>query len=111
MSEFRFNRRRLLGTSAAGVPAMMLQLRQGDPAAAQEATPTEEGLVEIATPAPETGAGEMSGTIVISFQGNDTQTWQAMADAYTARNPNVEVRVELKPPEGYQEFIRAQFAA
>jgi ABC-type glycerol-3-phosphate transport system substrate-binding protein len=111
MGDLRLNRRRLLGTSAVGVPAMLLHLKQGGPAAAQDATPTEEGLVEIATPAQQTGAGELSGTIVISFQGNDTQTWQAMADAYVARNPNVEVRVELKPPEGYQEFIRAQFAA
>jgi ABC-type glycerol-3-phosphate transport system substrate-binding protein len=78
---------------------------------AQDATaePTED-VVEIETG----GEGEMaelSGDIVISFQGNDTQTWEALCAAYTEIHPNVNCRVELKPSEGYQEFIRAQFAA
>ncbi|MEZ4619671.1 MAG: ABC transporter substrate-binding protein [Caldilineaceae bacterium] len=65
-------------------------------------------VVEIAvTPTPETAR---SGKIVISFQGRDTQTWEAMCDAYTERNPDVECVVELKPSEGYQEWIRTQFA-
>ncbi|MEZ4673180.1 MAG: ABC transporter substrate-binding protein [Caldilineaceae bacterium] len=60
------------------------------------------------TPTPETAR---SGKIVISFQGRDTQTWEAMCDAYTERNPDVECVVELKPSEGYQEWIRTQFAS
>ncbi len=83
----------------------MLQVTGTNPAAAQD------GLVDIATPSADGAAQERSGTIVISTQGNDVQTYQAVADGYTALNPNVEVRVELKPSEGYQEFIRAQFAA
>ncbi len=58
--------------------------------------------------------GEMaalSGDIVISFQGLDTQTWQALCAAYVAMHPDVNCTVELKPSEGYQEFIRTQFAA
>jgi raffinose/stachyose/melibiose transport system substrate-binding protein len=110
---FKLNRRRLIGTSAVGVPAMLLHLRNGAPAAAQDATPEGDdgGLVEIATPAGGETGGERSGTIVINVQGNDSQTYQALADGYTALNPNVEVRVEVKPSDGYQEFIRAQFAA
>ncbi|MCY4526896.1 MAG: hypothetical protein OXB89_09840, partial [Anaerolineaceae bacterium] len=53
----------------------------------------------------------LSGRIVISFQQRDTQTWQALCDAYTALHPEVECVVELKPQEGYQEWIRTQFAA
>ncbi|MGH2533136.1 MAG: ABC transporter substrate-binding protein [Thermomicrobiales bacterium] len=109
MPDFRLNRRRLLGTSAASVPAMLLHLKGGS-AAAQEGTP-EGGLVEIATAEAGGAEGELSGAIVIAVQSTDTQTYQALADAYTALHPNVEVRVEVKPADGYQEFIRAQFAA
>jgi ABC-type glycerol-3-phosphate transport system substrate-binding protein len=75
---------------------------------AQDAT-EEPDVVEI-----EGGdSGEMadlSGTITISFQGNDTQTWEAVCAAYEGLHPNVDCVVELKPAEGYQDFIRAQFA-
>ena len=60
------------------------------------------------------GEGEMadlSGDIIISFQGRDTQTWGALCAAYMEIHPDVNCIVELKPGEGYQEFIRAQFAA
>jgi len=70
---------------------------------------TEKEVVEIAvTPEPEK---ELEGTIVISLPGNDTQTWENVAMAYEALHPKVDVRVELKPGDGYQEWIRAQFAA
>ena len=108
MSEFRLSRRRLIETSAAAsVPAMLLRID----AAAQDSTPEGGGLVDIATPGGDEAAGELTGAVVISTQGNDTQSYQAVADAYMALNPGVDVRVELKPGEGYQEFIRAQFAA
>ncbi|MBZ0296158.1 MAG: extracellular solute-binding protein [Anaerolineae bacterium] len=60
------------------------------------------------------GEGEMaelSGDIVVSFQSLDTQTWEALCAAYVELHPNVNCTVELKPSEGYQEFIRTQFAA
>jgi len=73
---------------------------------AEEAT--DEEVVEVAvTPTP---AGEMTGDIVISFQGEDTQTWEALCAAYAEQHPGVNCIVELKPPEGYQEWIRTQFA-
>ncbi len=78
---------------------------------AQDATEEpEEDVIEIET----SGEGEMadlSGDIVISFQGNDNQTWEALCAAYVELHPNVNCSVELKPSEGYQEFVRAQFAA
>ena len=67
-------------------------------------------VVEIETE-DEGEAGDLSGRIVISFQQTDTQTWEAMCAAYVELHPNVECVVELKPSEGYQEFIRTQFAA
>lgn len=68
-----------------------------------------EKVVEVqVTPEPEE---ELEGTIVISFAGSDTQTWDNMAMAYMALHPKVNVRVELKPGEGYAEWINAQFAA
>ncbi len=54
---------------------------------------------------------DLSGDIIISFQGKDSQTWEALCAAYTAIHPNVNCQVELKPAEGYQEFIRTQFSA
>jgi raffinose/stachyose/melibiose transport system substrate-binding protein len=111
MPDSRLNRRTLIGATAAGVPAMMVYLKNGSSASAQESTPEEGGLVEIATPAGGGAASTLSGTIVIAVQSTDTQTYQALADGYKALNPGVEVRVELKPPDGYQEFIRAQFAS
>ncbi len=52
----------------------------------------------------------MEGEVVVSLQGEDTQTWQALCDAYAQQNPNVKCSVELKPGEGYQDWIRTQFA-
>lgn len=65
--------------------------------------------VEIETEG-EGEAGELSGDVVVSFQSLDTQTWEALCAAYVEMHPNVNCRVELKPSEGYQEFIRTQFA-
>ena len=59
------------------------------------------------TPTP---VAELAGEIVISFQSNDTQTFEALCAAYEELNPGVDCIVELKPPEGYQEWIRTQFA-
>ncbi len=61
-----------------------------------------------ATAVPEAAA--MEGEVVVSLQGQDTQTWQALCDAYVAKNPKAKCSVELKPSEGYQDWIRAQFA-
>jgi ABC-type glycerol-3-phosphate transport system substrate-binding protein len=55
-------------------------------------------------------AAEMEGAININFQGQDTFTWKKIAEEYMRLNPRVKVNVELKPGEGYQEWIRAQFA-
>jgi len=53
---------------------------------------------------------DLSGEIVVSFQSRDTQTWTAVCEAYEALHPNVDCLVELRPAEGYQDWIRTQFA-
>jgi|GEM_PF-280396 len=82
------------------------------PAAEATVAPTEEALVEVGpTATPDAAvATDLSGDISINFQGTDKQTWDAVAKAYMAKHPNVNVTVDLKPAEGYQEYIRAQFA-
>ena len=74
-----------------------------------EATATPEPKATEATPVP--AAKEWEGEVVVSLQGEDTQTWKALCDAYVAKNPKVKCSVELKPTEGYQDWIRTQFAA
>ncbi|MEM7028737.1 MAG: extracellular solute-binding protein [Chloroflexota bacterium] len=82
------------------------------PAAEDASESTEGGEVEVEVAAAEsTDDMALSGDIVISFQSKDTQTWEAICEAYTAMHPDVNCRVEMKPSEGYQEFIRTQFAA
>jgi raffinose/stachyose/melibiose transport system substrate-binding protein len=70
----------------------------------------QDDVVEIETE-DEGEMADLSGRIVVSFQQTDTQTWNAMCNAYMELHPGVECVVELKPSEGYQEFIRTQFAS
>ncbi len=99
--------------AAAAALTQALGVRGGTLAQSGTPTPASDGLVEIEAESTPGAAseGELSGTIIIAFQGNDTQTFQALADAYMEKHPGVDVRVELKPTEGYQEFIRSQFAS
>ena len=80
------------------------------PKPVEEAKPTSTPVPEepqaTATPA----AKEWEGEVVVSLQSEDTQTWKALCEAYTKINPKVKCSVELKPTEGYQDWIRTQFA-
>ncbi|MGN6483664.1 MAG: ABC transporter substrate-binding protein, partial [Thermomicrobiales bacterium] len=106
----RIDRRRLLGTTAAATVPLVLAGSGGLAAGAQEATPDDGGLVPITTTGDDATATARSGAITLALQSNDEQTYKALADAYVAKNPDVDVRLELKPTDGYQEFLRAQFA-
>jgi raffinose/stachyose/melibiose transport system substrate-binding protein len=50
------------------------------------------------------------GEVVISRPGRP-EPWQAVADAYMKINPGVKVTVDMKPADGYAEWVRAQFAS
>ena len=108
MPESRINRRRLIGTSAAAGMAAQVTAMPG--ARAQDSTPADGGLVPITSGDAGTATANLSGTITLAVQSTGTQTYQALADAYMAKQGGVDVQVELKPSDGYQEFIRAQFA-
>lgn len=73
---------------------MLTRMGASGSLAAQESTPSG-GLVPISTPASGDATGELAGTVIIAVQGTDVQTYQALADAYMALNPGVEIRVEL----------------
>ena len=81
------------------------------PAAADEAAPADDEVVEIEESEEEAMA--LSGEIVISIASNDVQTYQAIADAYMEMHPDVDVLVELKPPgvDSYLQWIRSQFTS
>lgn len=97
-------------------PADSAAVAEESPAAEPEDTvaePEEEEVVAIEESAAEATA--LSGEIVISVESNDTQTYQALADAYMALNPDVNVLVELKSPgtgpDAYLQWVRTQFAS
>jgi len=56
-------------------------------------------------------ADDLSGTIHINLSGNNQDVWQQMAIAYELLHPNVKVVVDLKPGQGYADYISAGFAA
>ena len=56
-------------------------------------------------------ADTLSGTIHINLQGNNQDVWQQVAAAYMKLHPNVKVIVNLKPAQGYADYISAGFAA
>jgi raffinose/stachyose/melibiose transport system substrate-binding protein len=84
------------------------------PAAPTAAPPAVEAPAPAETPqpaeAPQPAAKEWEGEVVVSLQSQNTMTWQALCDAYMQKNPKVKCQVELKPSEGYQDWIRTQFA-
>lgn len=76
------------------------------PTAVPAPVPTATPVRAVSTPVPET-----SGEIIINLHTQGADIWQALADAYTKRHPNVKVLVELKPSDGYPDWLRAQFSA
>jgi len=65
---------------------------------------------ESASESPEP-ARELKGAINISLPNQSSSVWNAVANAYMAKNPGVKVTVDNKPLEGYKEWLTAQFAA
>lgn len=61
----------------------------------------------------ESQAEDFSGTITINTQAGPgaEEAWKAVAEAYMEMHPNVEVVVDLKPAEGYGDWIKAMFGS
>jgi len=112
-------RSKMLWSLLAGAMMVAMVLASCVPAPAQPVVPTEAPKpAEVAKPAetpqpaeaPKPAAKEWEGEVVVSLQSQNTMTWQALCDAYMQKNPKVKCLVELKPSEGYQDWIRTQFA-
>ena len=54
---------------------------------------------------------DFAGTVTISVQSKKgvEEAWKAVGEAYMAKHPGVKVVVDLKPEEGYAEWVKAQF--
>lgn len=50
-------------------------------------------------------------TIALYSATGVEEAWTAVAEAYEALHPDVDVVVDLKPSEGYADWLKAQFAA
>lgn len=52
-------------------------------------------------------------TIRINMQAGQgvEAAWKAVKEGYEALNPNVEVLIDLKPSDGYADWVKAQFAS
>lgn len=65
----------------------------------------------LTSPSQTRAADTLSGTIHINLSGNNQDVWQNVANAYMKIHPNVKVVVQLKPAQGYADYISAGFAA
>ena len=54
---------------------------------------------------------DFSGTVTISLYSAKgvQEAWEAVGAAYTAKHPNVKVVVDLKPQDGYADWVKAAF--
>ena len=54
---------------------------------------------------------DFSGTVTISLYSAKgvQEAWEAVGAAYTAKHPNVKVVVDLKPSDGYADWVKAAF--
>lgn len=78
----------------------------------ESVAPTVEATPEpsvVATPEP--AVEELSGTITINTQAGPgaNEAWEAAAKGYMDKHPKVNVVVDLKPAEGYGEWIQGMF--
>ncbi|NBC69290.1 ABC transporter substrate-binding protein [Paenibacillus sacheonensis] len=55
-------------------------------------------------------AAEWQGEININVSSTNKAGWNAVAAAYTAKNPKVKINVDLKP-DGYADWLRAQLTS
>lgn len=76
-----------------------------------ETTPTQAPTTTTTAETTPEPAKELEGTISINVQSSPgmAEAWQAVADSYTAIHPKVKVVVDLKPSEGYGEWIKNMF--
>ncbi len=88
---------------------------ESDSASSVAASPSESATAaaESATPeaTPEATPADLEGTVTINTQAGPgaKEAWDAVAAGYMAIHPKVKVVVDLKPTEGYAEWIQAMY--
>lgn len=84
------------------------------PSESPEETPSEspEETPEVTTGIDLSVRNDFAGEIFVNTGAGTgaAEGWQAAADAYMAMNPDVKVTVDLKPGDGYAEWIQNMFA-
>jgi raffinose/stachyose/melibiose transport system substrate-binding protein len=100
----------MLVTLFAGCGGNQAKAVKDEPTQA-ETTKTEE-TTQAAEPTPEP-AKELEGTININTQAGpgEKEAWEAAAQGYMEKHPKVKVVVDLKPAEGYGEWIKNMFGS
>ncbi|QHQ62979.1 extracellular solute-binding protein [Anaerocolumna sedimenticola] len=96
----------LVISSLAGCSKSNTEQTNNNTVSAEDDTNTE--TEAEATTAPEKAADTLSGTITINTQAGVgvAEAWEAVAKAYMINHPNVQVVVDLKPTEGYGEWVQ-----
>lgn len=74
-----------------------------------ESTAPSESSADNAEESVKESAEDMTITISVQNGQGVEAAWKAVADAYTAKNPGVNVVVDLKPVDGYDEWVKNAF--
>ncbi|MHB1356548.1 MAG: extracellular solute-binding protein [Anaerolineae bacterium] len=115
----KLTRRRLLACACQACVGALLAACAGTPSPQASPTPTVSpepaktvtGINPTITPKP-TATAILEGEIVVAVSTGSYKGWQALADAYTKRNPQVRVIIELKSNDiTRDQFYREQIAA
>ncbi|MDI4647470.1 ABC transporter substrate-binding protein [Cohnella hashimotonis] len=77
------------------------------PSASPEATASQSSQASPQTQPADT----LKGNIRISLRGQSAEVWGKVAASYEALHPGVKVNVDIKPAEGYRDWLQAQYAA
>ena len=102
-------------TQPTTTTAKAADVQTSTPAPSDKATesPTEASIASTESPAeaPTQAPAELSGTITINTQAGPgaKEAWDAAAKGYMVKHPKVNVIVDLKPAEGYAEWIQGMF--
>ena len=81
------------------------------PTAAAPTKPAAE-VVEVKPTDTPVSKPEEGGRVVVGIGTTDVQTWEALKAAYEKIHPEITVDLQIRPGgEGYEEWVRAQFAA
>ncbi|MFC5406257.1 ABC transporter substrate-binding protein [Cohnella soli] len=86
----------------------------GDKGTASPSAAASQSATGEASPSGDGGgqpAKELEGTIKVSLNNGKPDVWGAVGEAYAKLHPKVKVVMDMKPTNGYKEWLTSQFAA